>query len=200
VARHPLPPINPEPEKNYIIFSCDLQQSRCCSATKESLISQTNSLLQEELMAKGLGLSVDQLRLNIKSLPIEQQNKALLLLSGMGIDITQPNNNLTGTGVVGFFLEGQHYEADSHRAVYLMVLSIILRKHPEHEEKILKIKGTKKKYFSKSAGDFKHDYTQISGTRIYTDINENAAQLNRRCQKVLQTVGIDPSSLWVMDF
>lgn len=149
-------------------------------------------------MTKSMGMNLDQLRSNISLLPQDQQKKARSLLSKMGIDLTQPNIRLTGTGVAFFSLEDQIIEAESHIDVYLKVCAIILKKYPEFEEEILKIRGTKKKYFSKSVGDFRHGYEQIAGTRIYTDTNENAIQLNRRCQKILQVVGLDPSSLWIM--
>jgi len=143
-------------------------------------------------------ISMDELRSRFELLSPEDKKKAYKVLSAVGIDLSKRKDDLTGTRVSGFILENRFYEADSHKSVFLQVAEIVLKKHPNDQDKIFKIQGTKKKYFSKNFGEFTHDYEIIRGTRIYADTNENAAQLNRRCQKILLLFGIDPSSLMVI--
>ena len=131
-------------------------------------------------------------------MPPEERKHATSILSNIGIDISQRKSELTGTGVAGFFFENRFYEADSHKAVFLKIVEIVLWKYADQEEKIFEIKGTKKKYFSMDAHDFTQRHEQVNGTRIYADTNDNAAQLNRRCQRVLQKFGIDPSLLLII--
>ena len=149
-------------------------------------------------MAKENYVSIDTLRSSVKSLPPENRAQFLSVLSKMGIDLSRCKSDLTGTGVAGFIYGNAFHEAESHKDVFLKVVEVILNSHSNEEEKIFEIKGTKKKYFSRSPGDFSHGYEKISGTSIYADTNENAAQLNRRCQRVLQKFGIDPSTLIII--
>jgi hypothetical protein len=140
-------------------------------------------------MVKDSHVSIDVLRSTINSLPQETQSEVLSTLTKLGIDLSKNNSDLTGTGVAAFFLENHIYEATSHKDVFLKVAEFVLKKYPNEENKIFEIKGSKKKYFSKNPGDFSHGYEKIPGTIIYADTNENAAQLNRRCQRILQTLG-----------
>ena len=143
-------------------------------------------------------ISMDDLRKNVEKLSSEQKLAALKLFKSIGIDISKPDNKLTGTNVYGFIFQDKVYEADSHKSVFLQISEIILKRFPYEQNKILQIRGRKKKYFSKHQSDFKHYYEKIQGTVFYADTNENAKQLNRRCQRVLLLYDIDPSSLTVI--
>ncbi|MBW1965937.1 MAG: hypothetical protein JRI48_00885 [Deltaproteobacteria bacterium] len=142
--------------------------------------------------------TIAELRSRVESLPPEDKERALNLLTELDIDLSKRNDNLTGTGVSGFIFENRFYKAESHKEIFLKVAEIILKKYPNERGKIFSVKGRKKVYFSRNFTDFRHNYELISGTDIYADINENAAQLNRRCQKILQVYGISPSSLTVI--
>ena len=148
-------------------------------------------------MPKDMYVTIDELRSNLQSLPPENKDQAVSLLNKMGIDLSQSQTELTGTGVAGMILENRFYKVDSHKALFLKLVEVILSKYPENKEKIFEIKGTKKMYFSRFPGDFTHDYEQILGTRIYADTNENAVQLNRRCQRILQKFAMTANNGWI---
>jgi len=143
-------------------------------------------------------ITIDELRANFKSLSFEDKDKVLRLLTAINVDLSERNNNLTGTGVSGFILDNKFYEAKSHKEVFLKMTEIILKKYSNEQNKIFLIKGRKKIYFSKNVADFRHNYDLISGTNIYADVNENSAQLNRRCQRILQIYEINPSFLMII--
>jgi dephospho-CoA kinase len=128
----------------------------------------------------------------------EEKAKALALLSSINIDLSKSKGDLTGTGVSGFIFYDILYEADSHKDAFLKLTQLIVRKFPDQVEVLLRIQGTSKKYFSKSVSDLKQNYEKIKGTDIYADTNESAVQLNRRCQKILQAFGVDPTTFIII--
>lgn len=146
----------------------------------------------------GIGISVNELRENLSKLPPEEHSKALELLTRMKIDISKARGELTGTEVSGFVFDGKVHQADSHKDIFIKLSQLVARKFPEKSPILLTIQGRTKKYFSTSPRDFKHGYERIKGTDYYADTNENAAQLNRRCQRVLQAFGVDPLTFIVL--
>jgi negative regulator of replication initiation len=146
---------------------------------------------KEERMSNSLSL-VD-LRANLENMAPEDKAEALALLAKIGIDLSKSRADLTGTGIAAFLLENKIHAADSHKDVFVKLTQLLIRKHPEKIDSLFRIQGRTKKYFSKSPSDFKHGYEQIKGTEIFVDTNENASQLNRRCQKVMQAFGVDPT-------
>ena len=137
----------------------------------------------------------------IKSLKTEKEKKvARELLLKLGVDLSEPQNNLTGTINYGFIFDGKYY-ADyyHHREVFLKVMELILVKFPNDKERIFTIKGSKRKYFSRDSRELSSgESKQINGTDIYTELNCSAVELNRRCQKVMQLYGLDHSLLVVL--
>lgn len=140
----------------------------------------------------------DDIRNNLGKMSDQEKELALSLLANIGIDLTKRKGELTGTHVGGFIFQNKTHQADSHKDVFLKIIHILLRDYPEKREVIFTIQGRTKKYFSTNPSDFTHGYEKIKGTNIYVDTNENAAQLNRRCQRLLQTFGIDPDSLIII--
>ena len=143
-------------------------------------------------------IDIKELIIKIASLSPTEKPHAIALLSTLGIDLTLVNSNLTGTEVSGFIFEKEFHHADSHKAVFIAILEIMLRKYPHKAELLFEIKGTTKVYFSNNPADFRHSYEQLRGSGIYADTNENAKQLNLRCQKVLQKFGVDPRDLIIL--
>lgn len=143
-------------------------------------------------------ITIDNLRNNIAKM--QPDDKAIILeaLSRINIDLSKSKGELTGTGVYGFIFDNAMHEAYSHKDAYIKITQLVARKYPDKVELLLGIQGKTKKYFSKSVSDFPHGYEKIKGTDIYADTNENAKQLNRRCQRILQTFGIDPSTLLII--
>jgi hypothetical protein len=146
----------------------------------------------------GVGISVDDLRENLAKLHPEEQSKALALLASMKIDLSKARGELTGTDVSGFIFGGMVHRAGSHKDIFIKLTQLLSLKFPENTNVLLTIQGRTKKYFSTSPKDFKHGYERIKGTDYYADTNENAAQLNRRCQRILQAFGVDPMTFIVL--
>lgn len=140
----------------------------------------------------------EELRNNLQKMGPEEQANALTLLSKINIDLSKNRGDLTGTGVYGFIFDNEMHKAESHKDVFLKLTQLIVRKFPDRVDDLFQIQGRTKKYFSKSVSDFKHGYERIKGSDIIVDTNENAAQLNRRCQRILQTFGIDPATFIVI--
>ncbi len=140
----------------------------------------------------------EDLRINLQKMEPEEQTKALALLSKINIDLSKNRGELTGTGVSGFIFDNRMHEAESHKDVFVKLTHLIIRKFPSQADDLFQIQGRTKKYFSKSVSDFKHRYERIKGTDIIVDTNENAAQLNRRCQRMLQAFGIDPATFIII--
>lgn len=139
-------------------------------------------------------ITIGELRDNLAKMTPEEQNKALALLSSINIDLSTSRGDLTGTGVSAFIFDNKIHAADSHKDAFIKLTQLLVRKFPDQVDVLFRIQGRSKKYFSKSVADFKHGYERIRGTDILVDTNENAAQLNRRCQKILQAFGVDPTS------
>ena len=142
--------------------------------------------------------TLDDIRNNMGKMPAKEKELALSLFAKIGIDLTTRNNELTGTNVGGFIFQNKTHPADSHKDVFLKLTHILLRDYPEKKEVVFKIQGRTKKYFSTNPADFKHGYEKIRSTNIYVDTNENAPQLNRRCQRLLQAFGVDPNNLIII--
>lgn len=143
-------------------------------------------------------ISYDELRSNLDKMSQDEQTKALALLSSINIDLSKNRGDLTGSGVYGFFFDNSMHKANSHKDAFIKLTQLLLRKYPDQSDILFRIKGRSKTYFSKSASDFKHGYEKIRGTDIYVDTNENAAQLNRRCQRLLQAFGVDPRTFIII--
>jgi hypothetical protein len=144
------------------------------------------------------GHTVDDIRVKIEKMTDSDKQTALGLLAKLGIDLSEPKTELTGTGVSAFILQGKMYEADSHKDVYVQLNWLLMRKYPDKKDLVFTVQGRKKKYVSKKVSDFKNIYEQIPGTNVYLDTNENATQLNRRCQRLLQAFGIDPTMFMII--
>jgi hypothetical protein len=143
-------------------------------------------------------ITIDGLRNGLAKMAPDEQAKALALLSKINIDLSESRGDLTGTGVSGFIFDNRTYKADSHKDAFIKLTQLLLRKFPDQVDVLLRIHGTSKKYFSKSVSDFKHGYEKIKGTDIYADTNDNAAQLNRRCQRILQAFGVDSTTFIII--
>ena len=144
------------------------------------------------------GLTLDDLRSKMQAMTDDEKQKTLTLLARIGVDLTKPNADLTGTGVAAFIFQNKSYQADSHKDVFVKLTQLLVRQHPDKKEAVFSIQGRSKKYFSRNESDFKHGYERIIGTDIFVDTNENAQALNRRCQRLLQVFGVAPTALTII--
>jgi len=143
-------------------------------------------------------LAVDDLRSKLEEMTAEEKENLLSILAKIGVDFSKRKGELTGTRVAAFIFQNRTHQADSHKDVFVRLTQLLLREYPDKKEVVFTIQGRTKKYFSMNPLDFKHGYERIKGTNIFVDTNENAAQLNRRCQRLLQAFGIDPSALTII--
>ena len=125
------------------------------------------------------GIAINEIHSKIETIKGEEKKCVQALMSKIGIDISRGDPSLTSTRVYGFKLDGKTYEANHHRDILLEVAEIVLRKHPDEHDKILSIRGCKRKYFSKDL----YDYRRIKGTNIYAELNENAKTLKKDANK-----------------
>lgn len=125
---------------------------------------------------------------NVKN-PTERKSFSLLL-EKLDIDPIASNDDLTGSKVRGFSLEGKKYDAESHIDVLRKILKIVSMKFPHDMDKIISIQGPRKKCFSKDSKDLRMP-EQIRGTTIYFETNDNAMTICVRCEKILKLFGMD---------
>jgi hypothetical protein len=157
-----------------------------------------NEFIKEDTMSSD-DITIDELRSKIETMKGEERKCAQDLMSKLEIDISKDDPGLTDTRVREFELEGKTYKADYYRGVLLKVAEIVLRKYPDEHDKILLIRGTKRKYFSKDPKDL-YDYKKINGTNIYAELNENARTLRKRCEQILLQYGIDICSFKIFSY
>ena len=75
------------------------------------------------------GLTLDDLRSKMQAMTDDEKQKTLTLLARIGVDLTKPNADLTGTGVAAFIIQNKSYQADSHKDVFVkLIIFKILRK------------------------------------------------------------------------
>jgi len=115
------------------------------------------------------------------------------LLEKLNCNPIRPNDDLTGTKVRGFRLDGKRYEASKHIDVLRQILKIVFLKNPQASDKLLSITGKKNKYFSKKPEDLRMPEL-IKGTDIYFETNENAKTICVRCEKILKYFNMDYTS------
>lgn len=145
-------------------------------------------------------ITVDGLRDMLQKFTDDEKQKILADFTEIGVDLSKPKSDLTGSGVAAFIFQKKTYQADSHKDVFVKLTQLLVKQYPDRKEVVFSIKGRTKKYFSKNPSDFKNAYEHIKGTDIYVDTNESAPRLNVRCQRMMQSFGIDPSELMIITY
>ena len=128
----------------------------------------------------------------------EEKTQARKTLMELGIDISEADKSLTGSGTSGFKFEGKVYSENYHRDVLVKLCELVLARHRTETDKILTIKGRTRKYFSKHSKELSHDYRRVPGTEIYVELNQNAATLSKVCHQVLIVYEIPLSSFEIL--
>lgn len=152
-------------------------------------------------MLKELFPGKDKIIELIEAMSEDEKKTALSALAKLKIDMSQLKSELRGTQVVGFIFNKKIYNALTHKEVFVKFIEIISSMFIENIDLLFSIKGTKKIYFSYDCKDFKISYDCIflrNGKKLYIDTNDNAPQLNRRCQRVLQCFGFSPDALVIL--
>ena len=145
-------------------------------------------------------IDLKDVRENLGKLSKPERLAAQALLKGLDINITQNDATLTNQKTGGFHFEDVFYPVSTHREVLLKIAEIALSRHYEEHDKILAIRGPKRRYFSRKSGELSNDNKRIKGSDIYAELNDNAATLSGRCEKVIETYGMDLSSFKIMPF
>jgi len=106
--------------------------------------------------------------------------------------------DLTHTLVRGFRLEGREYRADSHKDVFVKIIKIAFDRYPEVKDKVLVLRGSKRKYFSRDKRDLSGHCKLIPGSRIRVELNQNANTLYTVGKDVLRLFGMDYHSFEIL--
>jgi len=153
----------------------------------------------------------------IDTLSEEDKNNAMKLFAKLGIDmdtkikdvehlIDGPTptrkvatvDDLTGKIVRGFTLCGKTYRARNHKEAYLNVLQLVFQQNPLEKNRILRLQGRKRKYFSCNPKELTKYRERIPDSDIYAELNENANTLYRRGKEVLQLYEMEHSSFKIL--
>jgi len=95
-------------------------------------------------------------------------------------------------------LFGRTYQVTTWREVLLTVANELIRKHPEdYESKLLSVRGTKHRYFSKNPRDLRGPKRLQARKGLYTETNLSAVRIIRICGRILQEFGHSPSDFKV---
>ena len=149
-------------------------------------------------MLKDLLPAKDKIAKIIETMPEDERKRAFSVLAKLKVDMSTCKSELSGTQVVGFIFNNKIQNAQTHKEIFVKVVGIISSMFPDDIDRFFTIKGTKKTYFSYDFKDFTISYDSIllrNGKKLYIDTNDNAPQLNRRCQRVLQCFGFPPDEL-----
>jgi hypothetical protein len=108
------------------------------------------------------------------------------------------DRDLTGTLVRGFRLEGIEYRADSHKDVFVQIIKIAFERHPNAKERVMTLRGAKRKYFSRDKRDLSNHCELLPGTQIWVELQQNANTLYVLGKEVLRLCGMDDRSFEIM--
>ena len=108
------------------------------------------------------------------------------------------NRDLTHTLVRGFRLEGREYRADSHKDVFVKIIQMAFNRHPEAKDKVLTLRGIKRKYFSRDKRDLSDQCELITGSQIWVELQQNANKLYTLGKEVLRLFGMDYRSFEIL--
>lgn len=136
-----------------------------------------------------------ELRKVLEAMTPEDRKATWAALERVNIDLSEGDQQLTGTKPYGFVLEGRSYREEHYRDIFLKVCEIAAAKNPDKHHLFLEITGRKRQYFSANYNDLSSsDYRKINGTKIYAELNENATTLKKRSEQVIIKFGMDPTT------
>ena len=99
--------------------------------------------------------------------------------------------------VRGYQIDGVSFSAHSFKDVLVGLSNHLRRKHGSDFDKVaLSLRGRKRKYFSRSAGDLKFP-EPLAGGGLFVETNLNANLLIGICIWLLQGLGYDPNQFRV---
>jgi negative regulator of replication initiation len=110
----------------------------------------------------------------------------------------QPDRDYTDHAVAGYRLDDNFVPCRFFKDV-LIGLSNLLRAHNEaaFDQAALKLRGTKRVYFSRNAADLKFAQ-QLTGHGLFVETNLNANLIVGICRQLLVNLGRDPSTFEVV--
>jgi negative regulator of replication initiation len=90
--------------------------------------------------------------------------------------------NYAGKSIVSFVFKGNKYEVKTWKDMLIQICNIMFSIHRDRFEKVLKLRGRKRPYFSKNPNELRGP-ERINGTDIYVETNlsaNNVVQLSKR--------------------
>jgi hypothetical protein len=86
----------------------------------------------------------------------------------------------------------EKFEVRSWKEVFLKTCQVVRVSHPNDFQRVLKLKGYKKSWFSREPKQLR-DPIRITGTSIFAEANQNANSLVLRSLHVLNFFGMEPA-------
>jgi len=182
-----------EKRLEFILSECrrnDEREKKTQNATMGEIIASLDGVEKDEALQllKKLGIRLDMKRKDIEQI-IERKPST---------NRPATDHDFTGKSVRGFRLHSQTYQAHSHKEVYLRVIEFAFQQNPQEKNRILTLRGRKRKYFSCNPKELTKYRERIPDSDIYVELNENANTLYRRGKEVLQLYGMDHGSFEIL--
>jgi len=103
----------------------------------------------------------------------------------------------TGKSIMSFTLEGvKKYKVRSWKELLIKICNIMVSTHRNNFEKVLKLVGRKRPYFTKNSGELRSP-ERINGTNIYVEVNLSANSIVKLSENILALFGYKEDDLVV---
>ncbi len=111
----------------------------------------------------------------------------------------QKNNNYIKTGFTGknikaFIFNNKRYEVRSWIQLLLKLCEEINNLHKNDFDRVYKLKGTKRLYFSKNPNELKIP-KKVNGTNIFVEAHFSAKDIDKLCRNIISLFGYNKNSL-----
>jgi hypothetical protein len=98
---------------------------------------------------------------------------------------------------MSFTLEGvKKYKVRSWKELLIKICNIMMSTHRNNFEKVLKLVGRKRPYFTKNSGELRSP-ERINGTNIYVEVNLSANSIVKLSENILALFGYKEDDLVV---
>ena len=106
-----------------------------------------------------------------------------------------PEGTETNTKIESFIFQGKRYYVKSWKEVLFEVCELMFERHPEQFDRVLKIRGRKRIYFSKILDDISVKPEKIRGTDIYVETNFSSPRQAKVSKQVITLFGYGEEDL-----
>lgn len=99
-----------------------------------------------------------------------------------------------GKSITSFEFKGTRYEVNSWKGMLIQICNIMRDIHSDQFEKVLKLSGSKRPYFSRNADDLR-GAERINGTQIFVDAHQSASRMVKLSIDVISLFGYAENDL-----